>query len=195
MEELDRNEAHRKAQWLAYQKHLAEVEELRALEQAYEQAAQEVLSMRAQLIDARLDSQRAELVWHALHLTQQTQLLDSFRGELRTIIGEVTNPLQIIRQIRERLKTSPCEMIDWTAFDAEFRSTYPEFRSKLVARYPELTGVEMRVCELLKVKVVPADIGTLLCISERRVREHRNRIRTKMGLIQGEDVHIVLATI
>jgi DNA-binding CsgD family transcriptional regulator len=193
MDELDRNEAHRKAQWLAYQKHLAEVEELRALEQAYERAAQQVVAMRAELIDARLDRQRAELAWQAIHLARQIGLVDSFRSEMRTIVRKVADPLHIIRQIREKLKEPPCEEIDWAAFDVEFRSTYPEFQSRLISRYPELTEMEMKVGVLLKLKLASADIGKLLCISERGVHGHRLRIGRKMGLTHSEAVHKVIA--
>jgi hypothetical protein len=194
-QELDSSEAHRKAEWLAYQKHLAEMEELRALEQACEHAAQEVFVMRAQLIDAQLDRQRAELAWQVIGLARQSELLDSFRAQLRTIVRDVADPLRIIRQIREKVMGTPCEAIDWTTFDIEFHLTYPEFQSKLIVVNPEFTGTEIRVCTLLKLKLTSADIGTLLCISERSLQGHRLHIRRKMGLAQGEDIDKVLAGI
>jgi hypothetical protein len=194
-EELHSIEAHRKSERLAYLKHLAELEELRALEQAYEQTAQEVLVLRAELLDARLDRQRAELAWQAIHLARQTELVGTFRNELRAIIREESDPFHIIRQIRKKLKESPCESIDWMTFDGEFRQTYPEFQTNLIARYPELTGTELKVCALLKLKLTSADIAKLLCLSERSVEGHRLRICRKMGLAQGEHVHEVLAGI
>jgi DNA-binding CsgD family transcriptional regulator len=195
VEELDRNEAHRKAQWLAYQKHLAEVEELHALEQAYERATQQVVAMQAQLLDARLDRQRAELSWKAIHLARQIGLVDSFRSDLRTFVRDVADPLHILRQIREKLKEPPCEAIDWTAFEVKFRSTYPEFQSRLISRYPRLTEMELKVGVLLKLKLASGDIGKLLCISERGVEGYRLRIGRKMGLAHSEDIHTVFAAI
>lgn len=193
--EVDGNEAHRKAEWLAYHKHLAEVEELRALEQAYKQAAHEVLVLRAELLDAQLDRERAELAWRLLGLARGVELLDAFRGALRTIIHDAADPLQIIKQIKEKLKVSPCEAIDWTKLDVEFRQTYPEFQPRLISRYPELTEMEMKICALLRLKLTSADIGKLLCISQGSVKRHCLWIGKKMGLTRGEDVYNVLTGI
>lgn len=101
----------------------------------------------------------------------------------------------IARLVPERLKELPCEAIDWTQFEAEFSSTYPEFQTRLVHQYPELTGMEMKVCAFLKLRLTSADIARLLCLSERSVEGHRLRIRRKMGLGRGTDVHDVLAEI
>jgi DNA-binding CsgD family transcriptional regulator len=194
-EELQRIEAHRKVQWLAYEKHLAEVEEIRALERACEEAVQHVLVMRAELLAARLDRRRAELAWKVLHLARGAELLDTFRGELRAIVRDLIDPLRIIREIRAKLRPLPCEAIDWAKFEAEFKRTYPEFHSNLVERYPDLTKMEMKVCTLLRVKLTSVDIATLVCLSERSVEGHRANARKKLGLAHGEDIIEVIAGI
>jgi tetratricopeptide (TPR) repeat protein len=194
-EELHSIEVHRKVEQLAYLKQIAEMEKRRAVEQAEAQAEREALGLRAQLLEVQLDHQRAELASQAMNLAKQTELLGDFRNDLRAIMREGGDPLLAVRQIKEKLKELPTEAIDWTKFDAEFRATYPEFQSKLVQRYPHLTGMELKVCELLKLKLTSADIAKVLCLSERSVEGHRLRIRRKMGLAQGEDVHTVLAGI
>jgi DNA-binding CsgD family transcriptional regulator len=130
-----------------------------------------------------------------MNMAKQTEMLGEFRNDLRSIMHNASDPLTIVKQFNEKLKDLPSESIDWTKFEAEFRQTYPEFQSKLVQRYPELTGMELKVCALLKLKLTSADIAKLLCLSERSVEGHRLRIRRKMGLSQGEDVHTVLAGI
>jgi DNA-binding CsgD family transcriptional regulator len=130
-----------------------------------------------------------------MHLARQTELLGRFRNDLRAIMQQTTDPLSIVKQFKEKLKELPCEAIDWSKFDAEFRSTYPEFQSKLVQRWPALTGMELKVCSLLKLRLTSVDIGKLLCISERSVESHRYNIRKKMGLKRGEDLHEALAGI
>jgi DNA-binding NarL/FixJ family response regulator len=44
--------------------------------------------------------------------------------------------------------------------------------------------MELKVCALPKLKLTSADIGKLLCISERSVEGHRYHIRKKMRLAQ-----------
>jgi DNA-binding CsgD family transcriptional regulator len=171
------------------------MEKRRAVERAEEQAQRESLNLRTQLLEVQLDRQRSELAAQAMHLAKQTEMLGDFRNDLRAIMRDGGDPLLTVKQIKEKLKELPCEAIDWTKFDAEFRQTYPEFQSKLLQRYPELTGMEMKICALLKLKLTSADIAKLLCLSERSVEGHRLRIRKKMGLAQGEHVHEVLAGI
>ena len=171
------------------------MEKRRALERAEEQAEREALELHAQLLEVRLDRQRAELASQAMSLARQTEMLGTFRNDLRAIMHRSSDPLLIVRQVTEKLKTLPCEAIDWARFDAEFRQTYPEFQSKLLERYPEMTGMELKICALLKLKLISTDIAKLLCLSERSVEGHRLRIRRKMGLAHGEDAHTVLAGI
>jgi DNA-binding CsgD family transcriptional regulator len=194
-EELHSIEARRKIEQIEHMKLIAEMEKRRAIEQAHEQAEREALGLRAQLLEVQLDRQRSELAAQAMHLAKQTEMLGEFRNDLRTIMREGGDPLVTVKQIKEKLKELPCEAIDWTKFDAEFRQTYPEFQSKLLQRYPELTGMELKVCALLKLKLTSVDIAKLLCLSERSVEGHRLHIRRKMELVQGEDVHTVLTGI
>jgi tetratricopeptide (TPR) repeat protein len=194
-EELNTVEAHRKIQQIEHLKQIAAMEKRRALEQAQEQSEREALELRAQLLEAHLDRQRAELAAQAMSLARQTEMLGTFRNDLRAIMRDGGDPLATVKQIRERLKALPCEAIDWTKFDAEFRQTYPEFQSKLLEQYPELSGMELKICALLKLKLTSMDIAKLLCLSERSVEGHRLHIRRKMGLVKGEEVHTALGAI
>src|SRR5205823_14965229 len=103
------------------------------------------------------------------------------------------DPTVGIKAVREKLKELPCEAIDWTKFDVEFRSTYPDFRDKLLEKYPDLSKMEVKIASLLKLKLTSLDISKLLCISERTSEEHRHHIRRKMGLTREQDIREVLA--
>lgn len=194
-EELHDIEAHRKLEQLVYLKQIAEMEKRRAIEQAEAEAEREALNLRAQLLEVQLDRQRAELASQAMSLARQTEMLGTFRNDLRAIMRDGSDPLHIVRQFNEKLKQLPSQAVEWTKFEAEFRSIYPEFQTKLVQRYPDLTGMEMKVCALLKLKLISSDIARILSLSERSVEGHRLHIRRKMGVSQGEDVHAVLAGI
>jgi tetratricopeptide (TPR) repeat protein len=149
----------------------------------------------AEQLQQQLDRQRAELTSTAMHLARQTELLGNFRNDLRAIVREADNAETAIKRIREKLKTLPCEAIDWTKFDAEFRNTYPDFRDKLLEKYPDLSKMELKVASLLKLKLTSLDISKLLCLSERSVETHRYNIRKKMGLSREQDIREVLSNV
>jgi DNA-binding CsgD family transcriptional regulator len=103
--------------------------------------------------------------------------------------------MQLARQIDEKLKELPGESIDWTTFEAEFQQTYPEFRTKLVEKYPELTKTEVRICSLVRLKLISSDIAQLMSVTDRNVELHRYNIRKKLGLTREQDLAEVLAGI
>lgn len=193
--ELDESESYKRAEQIKHLKEIAELEKKQAIERAEEQAALETFSVRTQLLEAQLSRQRAELAAQAVNLAKQTEMLGIFRNDLRSIIRESANDCLTIRAIKEKLKQLPCEAIDWTKFDAEFRSTYPDFRDKILERYPDMTKMEIKIASLLKLKLVSADISKLLCISERSVEGHRLNIRKKLGLNRGDDLHMLIGSI
>jgi DNA-binding CsgD family transcriptional regulator len=155
----------------------------------------EIQRLQLEQLQHQLEIKQRELAAQAMHLARQTELLGSFRNELRAILRETDKAEQAIKAIKERLKALPCESIDWAKFEAEFQATHPEFRAKLVERYPGLTKMEVKTCSLLKLKLTSADIATLFCLSERSVETHRSNIRRKLALKRGEDLYDVLSRI
>jgi tetratricopeptide (TPR) repeat protein len=152
----------------------------------------EVERLRAEQLRQQLERQRAELAAQAIHTVRQTELLGTFRNELRRILRQTDSPLVAVTAIREKLREMPCEAIDWTKFNADFQQNYPDFREKLLAAYPDLTKMEVKICSMLKLRLTSNDIATLFCLSERSVESHRYNIRKKLGAGRGESVQDLL---
>lgn len=147
---------------------------------------------RAEQLQQQLDLKQRELAAQAMTLARQTEMLGKFRNELRAILRDASKAEIAIRAIQEKLKELPCEAINWTRFEAEFQGTYPDFRDTLMATCPELTKTELRVCALVRLKLISADIASLLCVSERNVESHRYRIRKKLSLTRAQDLYEAL---
>jgi DNA-binding NarL/FixJ family response regulator len=123
-----------------------------------------------------------EIANTALQLLTQTKLLAEFRNEILTIVRKAPPTESVVRELREKLKTLPCESIDWSKFEQQFIAVHPNFKHALSEKYPELTKQELRICQLLRVGMKSFEIGKLICISERGVENHRFNIRKKLGL-------------
>ena len=143
-------------------------------------------------LQIELEQHRSQLASQAMQLARQTEMLGKFRNELRVILREASKAETAVIAIKEKLKELPCESIDWTKFEAEFQQSYPDFRTKLVAAYPELTKMEVKVCSMLKLKLTTSDIATLFCLSERSIESHRYNIRKKLSVGKGETVQDLL---
>jgi tetratricopeptide (TPR) repeat protein/DNA-binding CsgD family transcriptional regulator len=157
------------------------------------QSHAEIERLRSVQLQYQLDAKQRELAATAMSLARQSELLGRFRNELRQIVRDDSDPATGMKAVREKLKELPSEAIDWSKFEAEFQQAYPEFRARLMEKYPMLTKMEVRICSLVKVRLASMDISQLLNLSERTVETHRLNIRRKMELGKRADLYEVLA--
>lgn len=123
-----------------------------------------------------------ELAGTTVHLAMQTELLATFRNDLRHIVHHIDEPITALKKIKEKLKTLPCEQIDWMKFEKQFIEVHPEFKAKLIEKYPDLTRQEVKMCQFARLGLKNIEIAQLLCLSERSVESHRFNLRKKLGL-------------
>ena len=154
----------------------------------------ELARLKAERVEEQLRLKERDLANTASSLAAQTELLGNFRADLRKIVlrPDRYEPEDIIKQVREKLKELPCEMIDFSKFEGQFATVHPEFRAKLETKYPELTAQEVKMCMLVHVNLKNAAIARLMCLSERTVEKHRENIRKKFDLKKGEDLSELL---
>jgi tetratricopeptide (TPR) repeat protein/DNA-binding CsgD family transcriptional regulator len=190
-EEIQSHEAVKKAEQLEHIKQITEMEKQRAIDQAEAGAAK----LRAQLLETQLEHKQQQLTSTAMHVARQSELMGRFRSDLRRIMHQSGDVMEVIRQINEKLKELPGESIDWATFEAEFQQTYPEFRTKLMGKYPDLTKTEVRICSLVRLKLISSDIAQLMSVTDRSVEFHRLNIRKKLRLTREQDLAEVLATL
>ncbi len=140
------------------------------------------------LLQLELEKKETELANSAIHLATQTELLGTFRDKLRHIVREIDEPIAALKKIKEELKTLPCESVDWAKFEQQYISVHPEFRAKLIEKYPDLTKQEVKMCQLARLGLKNYEMAQLLCLSERSVESHRYNLRKKLGLKTEENL-------
>jgi len=143
----------------------------------------------------RADRAEGDLVSIAATLAAQTEDLTNFSAELRSVIRTATEPVSALKKVSEKLRDFSRHSIDWIKFEKQFSAVHPEFRSKIVERFPELTKQEVRLCLLAKLGLKTQDMARLLCISNRTVDRHRNSLRKKMLLKPSESLHEFLQSV
>ena len=116
------------------------------------------------------------------------ELLDRFRGQVLEVFREMGEPITALKKIREKLKDLPKQEIDWTKLETEFAGAHPEFRTKLLQIYPQLTSQQVKMCLLIHLNLKNHEIARLASLSERSVEKHRLNIRRLMKLKNGEDL-------
>ena len=160
----------------------------RALEQKIHDQKTSILTMKASLMESELAQTAAQLI-------AQAELLGRFRNDMREIVRESRSDDPVIKKVRDKLKTLPCEQIDWAKFDSQFSTVHPDFKSKLDEKHPELTRSEVKICSLTRLKLTGEEIAHLLCLSPRSVETHRFNIRKKFGLKTEQNLGAYLASL
>jgi AraC family transcriptional regulator, chitin signaling transcriptional activator len=59
---------------------------------------------------------------------------------------------------------------------------HPDFKVKLLEKYPKLTKQELKMCLLARLGIKTSEMARLLSLSERTVDSHRLNLRKKVGL-------------
>ncbi len=158
----------------------------------------------AELLRLRADRSEHDLATSTMQLLEQTELLSKFRNDLFDILRRVPTAQpsasgtegewgRAIRDLKEKVKDLPSKSIDWTKFEAQFASVHPDFKAKLLEKYPALTRQELKMCQLARLGIKTTEMARLLCLSERTVDSHRLNLRKKVGLSKDQSLSKFLA--
>ena len=118
----------------------------------------------------------------ALRASRRNEELQKIAGELHKLIPyqEKSHAEQLQEQIKQLEIQLPGE--SWAEFEDSFLSVYVGFKDKLLARFPELTPTELKVCELLRLNLSSKEIADMTSRTKGRVDNIRSSIRKKMDL-------------
>jgi tetratricopeptide (TPR) repeat protein/DNA-binding CsgD family transcriptional regulator len=149
----------------------------------------EILRLEKERLEADAEHRTKELTAMALHLVEKNQFLDALRREMSDVVGALDGSARpmvkgLLRQVDGNISADD----DWRAFEEQFERVHHDFLKRLVARAPDLSRTELKICALLKINLSTKEIASMLATSDRTVGNHRYRIRKKLGL--DEDVNI-----
>lgn len=88
-------------------------------------------------------------------------------------------------ELEQQAKT---ETLDYV-LDENMEKLHVEFEKKLIETYPELTKTEREICSLIRAKMSIKDVANIKGVSSASVQSARYRIRKKMKLQKGEELH------
>lgn len=80
------------------------------------------------------------------------------------------------------------ETLDYL-LDESMEKLHMEFEKKLIDKFPDLTKTEREICSLIRSNMSIKDISNIKGVTSASVQSARYRIRKKMGLKKGEELH------
>ncbi len=164
-------------------------------ERAIAQKDKEIFERQSLQLKREVELKTKRVTLTGLLLGQRNEILTKVKREALATgkgRGDANERLQkIATLISEHLDSANT----WETFIAEFELLHHDFITKLSRRYPLLTGLELKVCALIKSNLSSKEIARLLCISSRSIETYRYRVRKKLGLKRQVDLTMQLASI
>lgn len=124
--------------------------------------------------------------------------LAMFEAEKRakTLQAEKAELERQLAKLRQELsKKKELTQKERDGFSNEIAKLNPDFSKRLLERAPSLTKTELQVAEMIYAKFATKQIATFLQVSPRTIETHRDNLRKKLGLKEGQALATFLQTI
>jgi tetratricopeptide (TPR) repeat protein len=145
-------------------------------------------------LSGNLSVKERELTTKILFINQKNTILQNLIQELELLKTDQGNPKNKIERLQHDLKMelSPDA---WKEFEVQFNDVHPEFQSRLLEKFPELTPNERRLCAFIRLDMNTREIVSLTGQSYKSIEVARTRIRKKLGLSHEENLTNSIALI
>ena len=118
----------------------------------------------------------------------QMNELNTFRKEVLSITKQLDRAENIVRKVKTKLRESPVMQDTWGSYLETFTKVHPDFQATLLAAYPDLTAMEMKVCILIRAGLQTEEISQILSLSARTIENHRFNLRKKLRVGERENL-------
>ena len=146
------------------------------------------------LKQAQINSELAEKKHLETELALKTQQLDSYTKQLlqknellEKLNQQMTENKSIVNSehlanLQKLIEGSLYNAKDWQNFFLHFSEVYPRFFAGINKKFPQLTTNDHRHCALIKLKLAPKEISSLLGIEHTTIYKNRYRLAQKMEI-------------
>ncbi len=150
----------------------------------------EVVKMRNEKLRSDMVFKEKELANSTIHLIQKNELLTEIKGELRKVskVLDVVDQDRKIKSIIRKIDKDIDNKNKWELFEMHFGQVHEAFFSRLKELHPDLSSREQKLCAFIKMGMSSKEIAALINISPRAVENNRSKLRTKLGLLQGDNL-------
>jgi len=169
----------------------------KAMGEIHDLTSSKEMENRAKLrFKSALDLKERELVSFLLQLSQKNELISLITNKLDKIVaGDKKDTLKEIDALIQRLQADTNHKVDWDLVSFQLEKLHPGFMGRLVAKHPNLTVKEKKLCAYLKLDLSSKEIAGLQNLTPKSVEIARVRLRKKLRLTRDIRLSIYLEKI
>lgn len=149
-----------------------------------DKAANELVILRNEKLQAEVDFKNSELATSAMHLVQKGELLTKVKTELNRLIKVLDNekPISELKKMIKVLSEDDKMDKNWEHFAQHFDKVHRDFVVILKEKHTTITGNELKLSAYLRMNLSTKEIAQLMNISVRGIEISRYRLRKKLGI-------------
>jgi tetratricopeptide (TPR) repeat protein len=154
----------------------------------------ELLASEKRRVDEELKSAAIALNGYTENLMQKNLLIENFKTEVEKLKLQFTNEdgaRQLDKMIQAHIMTDE----NWGDFKALFTRVHPAFFYQLRNKLPNLTGTDIRLLALIKLKLNNREMAGMLGITIDGIKKAKQRLRKKIALQPGVELEDVVDNI
>lgn len=146
--------------------------------------------LQEEKLNEELNVKSKELTSHTLHIIQKNQLLEELKRNLTAIIrNDKRDQRKELKQVVTLINVNHNQDKNWNDFRVVFENVHNSFFTNLKKHAENLTPADLRLLALLKMNLDSADIATMIGISQDSLRTSKYRLRQKLQIPEGEQLH------
>ena len=142
-------------------------------------AEREILKLKNEKLADEVTAKNSKLMYSSVQMAHKNEVLNNIKQNVKELSTEPNSKLrQVIRMLDKELKSEDY----WNEFNLYFNQIDKDFGQALLAKHPELTSNDLRICALIRINLTTKEIASLLNISVRGVEQSRYRLKKRLGL-------------
>lgn len=165
-------------------------EELLEVKERLIQFEKENINLLEARMAAEVSAQQKALSAQTLHVIEKNQMLKEIQKKLKKSLHE--DPKEQKKKLRNLIKQIDFNLEqdqEWESFKQTFEQVHQDFLKNLKSQNPELTSGDVKLACLMKMNLNSKEIATTLGISMESLRISRYRLRKRLHLSEGNDLH------
>jgi len=156
----------------------------------------EIAALKSEQLEQDIEHKSRELSATTMNLIRKNEIFQEIAGLIDRLTPDDPAALQRqLARLRKRIEENISHDDDQKDFIRNFDIVYQDYTKRLMARHPNLTASDKRMCCYIKMGLSSKEIAPLVNISFKSVEMARYRLRKKMNLPAETSLADYLATV
>ncbi len=142
-------------------------------------------------VDEELKNATLVLNAYNENLTQKNILIDEIKTELENIQSKYSG-FEMAESLDKMMQAHIMTEDNWAEFKKLFSRVHNTFFYNLRQEYGNLSGTDVRLLALIKLKLNNREMASMLGISVDGVKKAKQRLRKKMEILEGDELEGII---